>query len=154
VEPPQTPGSNVTLRLRLDGKMRGLVRSDATVQIVNEGMLGGKVVEIEPGSTAAKPADDNAQLASKPSSDLTDVLSQVKHALEGMREGQGSLGKLLRAPEAYRQLVAALQQSRDTPASFQQDADAIKRLPVVRGYIEDPEALLVRPNCERNRQCF
>src|SRR5207248_1827394 len=29
-----------------------------------------------------------------------------------------------------------------------------KRLPLVNRYVEDPTALLVRPNCERNRQCF
>ena len=39
-------------------------------------------------------------------------------------------------------------------SSFQQDADAIKRLPVVRNYVEDPYTLLVRPDCDRNRRYF
>src|SRR5262249_16956894 len=53
VEPPATPGSDVLVRLRLDGKLRHLIRTDATVQIVSEGMIGGKVVEIHPGSLEA-----------------------------------------------------------------------------------------------------
>jgi phospholipid/cholesterol/gamma-HCH transport system substrate-binding protein len=50
--------------------------------------------------------------------------------------------------------VDLLQQSKQTMTSFQQDADALKRLPVVNRYVEDPNALLVRTNCERNRQLF
>jgi phospholipid/cholesterol/gamma-HCH transport system substrate-binding protein len=85
---------------------------------------------------------------------LTDVLGEVKSTLAEIREGQGTVSKLLKDPQAYSQLIAALQQSKETLESFKQDADAIKRLPVVRSYVEDKEALLVRPNCERNRQWF
>jgi phospholipid/cholesterol/gamma-HCH transport system substrate-binding protein len=154
IEPPTAPGGNVTLRLRLDGGLRSLIRSDATVQIVGEGMIGGKVVEINPGTSAAGPIEENGLLASKPSAELTDILGQVNSALAEIREGQGTVGKLLKDPQAYGQLIATLQQSKDTLESFKQDADALKRLPVVRNYVEDPEALLVRPHCERNRKWF
>jgi phospholipid/cholesterol/gamma-HCH transport system substrate-binding protein len=154
VEPPTTPGGDVVLRLRLDGRLRHLVRSDATVQIASEGMIGGKVVEINPGTAAAAPVEEDAVLASRPTTELTDMLGQVQTTLEGIREGQGTVGKLLKDPEAYTRLLAALQQSQETLKSIQQDADAVKRLPIVRSYVEDPQVLLVRPNCERNRQTF
>jgi phospholipid/cholesterol/gamma-HCH transport system substrate-binding protein len=154
IEPPAAPGGNVIVRMRLDGSLRSLLRSDALVQIASEGMIGGKVLEINPGTASATPVAENALLASKPSAELTDILGQVNSALAEIRDGQGTVGKMLKDPQAYRQLVAALEQSRETLESFKQDADAIKRLPVVRGYVEDPEALLVRPNCERNRQWF
>ena len=41
-----------------------------------------------------------------------------------------------------------------SPHTVELNAEAFKRLPVVRGYVEDPVALLVRPQCERNRQVF
>jgi phospholipid/cholesterol/gamma-HCH transport system substrate-binding protein len=154
VEPPAIPGGDVMLRLRLDGRLRYLLRADASAQIASEGMIGGKVVEIHPGSPAAPPIGENAQLASRATSDLTDVLAQVQAALDNLRQGQGTVGKFLKDPEAYANVVALLQQSRETMSSFQQDADALKRLPVVRNYVEDPHALLVRPDCARNRQCF
>jgi phospholipid/cholesterol/gamma-HCH transport system substrate-binding protein len=154
IEPPAAPGANVTLRLRLNGSLRSLLRADATVQIVSEGMIGGKAVEILPGTSTAEPLEENALLASRPSAELTDILDQVHKSLAEIREGQGTVGKLLKDPEAYGHLIEALQQSKDTLESFKQDADALKRMPVVRSYIEDPEALLVRPNCERNRQWF
>jgi phospholipid/cholesterol/gamma-HCH transport system substrate-binding protein len=154
VEAPANPGGNVMLRLKLAGRLRHLIRSDASVQIVNEGMIGGKVLEIDPGTASANPVTDNAQLASKPTAEIADVLAQVNSALEEIRQGQGTLGKLLKDPQAYSDLLSLIQQSKGTMASFQQDADALKSMPLVRNYVEDPEALLVRPNCERNRQCF
>jgi phospholipid/cholesterol/gamma-HCH transport system substrate-binding protein len=154
VLPPVSPGESVTLRLRLDGRLRGLIRADAQVQIVGEGMIGGKVIEIDPGTAAAGAVQDNARLAARPGADLTDVLGQVNSALADLREGQGTISKLIKDPQAYAHLLTLLQQAQQTMTSFQQDADALKRLPVVRGYVEDPQALLVRPNCERNRQWF
>lgn len=154
VEPPAVPGGEVRLRLRLGGRLRHLIRADATARIVSEGMIGGKVVEIDPGTASAPAVEDNAQLASCSTTDLTDLLGQVHAALDGLRDGQGTVSKLLKDPEVYAHVVALLEQSRETMSSFQQDAEALKRLPVVRSYVEDPQTLLLRPDCERNRRCF
>ena len=45
-----------------------------------------------------------------------------------------------------------MDRSQDAAQSIKQDADAIKRLPVVRSYVEDRTALLIRPAHERHRQ--
>jgi phospholipid/cholesterol/gamma-HCH transport system substrate-binding protein len=161
VLPPGQPGEEVILRIRLDGRLRSLVRSDACARIIGEGMVGGKVVEIDPGSPAAEPVPPDAVIASRPTTELADVLGQVNHTLEGIREGNGTISKLLKDGEAYAELTGALRdtrkavgESRQAIASFKQDTDAIKRLPVVRSYVEDPYATLVRPNAERNRKVF
>ena len=46
---PEDPDGAVVLRLRLKGDFRRLVRADSTVQIVSEGMIGGKALEIRRG---------------------------------------------------------------------------------------------------------
>src|SRR5437899_2083056 len=74
IEPPAAPGEKVRLRLRLGGRLRHLVRADASAQILSEGMIGGKVLEIHPGTVSALPIEDNGQLASRPSNDWNDVL--------------------------------------------------------------------------------
>jgi hypothetical protein len=154
VEPPAKPGDPVLLRLRLQGKYRTLVRADATVQIASEGLIGGKVLEIQPGSSSADGVAEDALLQSRPVVELSTVLDQTNALLEGIRGGEGTLGKLARDPRAYEMLLGLIQQSTDTMTAGQQGADALKRLPVVRSYVEDPLALLVRPGCERNRQWF
>jgi hypothetical protein len=154
VELPEAPSGEVTLRLRLDGRLRALVRADASAQIVPEGMVGGKVVEIHPGSDNADPVADDARIAARPTTELTDVISQVGTALKDIGKGEGSLGKLVKDDEAYRELLKMLRQGRGTLNSLQQNSDAMKSMPVVRGYVKDPLKELVRPDCERNRRWF
>lgn len=154
VEPPATPGADVVLRLRLDGKVRHLVRADATAQIVAEGMIGGKAVEISPGSPSAELVAEDAIVASRSTSELTDVLAQLDEALREVREGRGTLGKLVKDDRAYAELINILQQGRSTLASIQQDADAMKEMPLVRNYVKDAHKLLVRPDCEPNLRSF
>jgi phospholipid/cholesterol/gamma-HCH transport system substrate-binding protein len=154
VELPANPSGEITLLLRLDGRVRPLVRADAVAQIVAEGMVGGKVIEIDPGSDAAAPVADNSLIASRPATDLTAVLDQVNHTLHGIADGRGSLGRLVKDDEAYRELIQLIRQGRGAVASLKQNADALKGLPVVRSYVRDPLRELVRPDCERNRQWF
>jgi phospholipid/cholesterol/gamma-HCH transport system substrate-binding protein len=158
LQPPEQPGGPVVMRMRLRGEFRRLVRADSRVQIVSEGMIGGKVVEIVPaaGNSAApaEPVAEDTLLASAPSTELGDVLGQVTSTLASIRDGEGALGRLTRDPQAYDALLALLKQSTETMSSVQRDADAFKRMPLVGRYIEDATELLVRPNCERNRQCF
>jgi len=149
----EQPGGHVVLRLRLDKKLRGRIRSDATAQIVGEGLVGGKTIEIDPGA-AAEPLADDGLIASRPTPELTEVLAHVNAALKDIKDGEGTLGKLVRDPAAHAALLELLQQSRDTMRTIQQDAEAIKKLPLVRGYVKDATALLVRSDCERNRQVF
>jgi phospholipid/cholesterol/gamma-HCH transport system substrate-binding protein len=168
ITPPDSPDSDVILRMRLKGEYRHLVRASSTVQIVSEGMIGGKVIEIRPPlRKPGLPAPDmtlaaeDALLPSASSPELTDVLGDVGGALKGIQGGEGTLGKLVKDPAAYEALVALLKNStdavdrgKDTMASIQRDADALKKLPLVGRYVEDPVALLVRPNSERNRRTF
>jgi phospholipid/cholesterol/gamma-HCH transport system substrate-binding protein len=155
---PDTPDGPVILRLRLKNQYRRLVRSTSTVQIVGEGMLGGKVVEIHRGppksGRADEPAAEDALLESEPSTELADLLGQVKQTLQGIQNGDGTLGRLAHDPQAYDALLALLQQGRDTMVSIGQSADAVKHMPLVRDYVEDATSLLVRTKCERNRQYF
>jgi phospholipid/cholesterol/gamma-HCH transport system substrate-binding protein len=154
VQLPETPGQDVSLSLRLQGRFRKLIRTDATAQIVSEGMIGGKVVEIDPG-TADKPSViDGTAIASKRAPELTDLLNEAGGLLQDVRNGKGSVGKLLTDDQLYQDLVGLLQQGRGTLTSIQQDADAIKDMPIVRSYVKDAHKLLVRPECERYAQPF
>ncbi len=153
VELPSQPGGDVVLRLRLDRKVAELIRTDATAQIVSEGLVGGKVLEIDPGRSPERIQED-ALIGSRPTPELAETLDQVNSTLKGIKDGEGTLGKLITDPEAYAALLALLQQSSETMRTIQEDAEAIKKMPLVRGYVEDAKAILVRPDCERNRQIF
>ncbi len=169
---PEAPSGDIVLVLRLDGRVRRLVRTDAVAYIVPEGMIGGRVVEIQPGTDAAAAVEDGATIATRPGADLHDLLAKVNDTLQGIGDGNGSLGKLVKDDKAYLEAVQFLVQGRETLQSLQrelptlikdgrgtlsslrQDADAIKDLPIVRSYVTDIHKELVRPDCERYRKYF
>ena len=113
-----------------------------------------KAVEIQPGSGEAPAAADDTLLASRLSTELTDVLQQVSTTLGGVVDGKGTLGMLAKDPQAYKALVGLINQTKSTMVAFQQDAEALKKVPYLGGLVEDPQSLLVRPRHERNIQWF
>jgi phospholipid/cholesterol/gamma-HCH transport system substrate-binding protein len=151
----------VILHLRLKGEFRHLVRTDSTVQIVSEGMIGGKVLEIHRGrrggadgrpAPAPGPVADDALLASEPSTDLADAVEEVKKAVQGLSEGRGPIGReVLSTVKQTQGAVASFQQ---TMQSAQQVTDAAKTLPWFRNYVKDQQALLIRSNQECNPRAF
>lgn len=143
IDLPATPGGEVVLRLRLDGAVRHLVRADARAQIAAEGLIGGKVVEIRPGSDGAAPVAEDATIAALPT---PDPLGQVAQVLESLNQEKGKLHEVV--DNSNRLLL----QGQKTMASIQDVAEGVKKLPVVRRYMDDPQRLLYRPECERSRK--
>ncbi|GIW82769.1 MAG: hypothetical protein KatS3mg105_4576 [Gemmatales bacterium] len=158
---PSRPGEQVVLTLKIDEKLRPLVRSDASARIVAEGMVGGKVIEIDPGTSDAEVVADGQLIASRKSNDVTDVLlgvhstvAEANRTLREIRDGKGTIGKLLRDPQAYDELVRFFRDGQRTIQSLKQNSDAIKRMPLVRSYVRDVYEELIRPDCSRNRWWF
>ena len=145
VVPPAAPGGDVVLRLRLDHGLHSLVRTDATIRIVSEGLIGGKALEITPGTPAAHPVQEEALLTSRPTTELADVFDQVKATLQEVRNGEGPLGG---------ELVSTLRQTQATMQSLEKSGDAVRKLPLVRTYARDVIPLLVRPDCQRAQTVF
>ena len=161
VVPPARPEDPVVLRLLLKGEYRRLLRPDSVVRIESDGLVGGKVLEIRPSPVAptgdAGPVVEDQLLQG----DSSDLMADVGAALSGVEEGKGTLGKLATDSTAHDALVDMMHQGTRTLArgeeaatALQQDAEALKRVPVVGGYVEDPTALLQRYNCDRQRRLF
>jgi phospholipid/cholesterol/gamma-HCH transport system substrate-binding protein len=154
IEAPVSTEGQVQLRLRIPKKFRQLVRRDASAQIVSVGMLGAKAIEIHPGTEKATVVEDDALIESKPTTELTDLIDQAKSTLDDVVTGKGTVGRLAKDPQLYQEMVAALRSLQNAAGSIQADAEAMKKLPLVGKYIEDPRALLDRGTGEYNRKWF
>ena len=127
IEPPRAPAQPVTLVLRLDARLRGLVRSDAVARVVSEGVVGARVVEIVPGRPDAPALAGDGSIAAETPIEVADLLrgataslrridavsdaaekglAEINQIAATIRKGEGSLGKLVQDDEAYRKLVA------------------------------------------------
>jgi phospholipid/cholesterol/gamma-HCH transport system substrate-binding protein len=154
VELPREPSGQLTLILHMDRRLQTLIRQDASAAIVLEGMLGAKVIEVNPGSDSALPVEDQASIATSQSPDLSDLLNQMNSALAGLGKREGSLGKLIRDDAAYDELLKFLRHGQGTLVSLKQNSDAIKSLPIVRSYVHDPRSILIRPDLEHRKVWF
>src|SRR5262245_49726897 len=105
IAPPDTPGEPVVVRMRLGGKLRRLVASDAKVQIAAESLMGSRVLRILPGSAVGGPVEDGAMLAAAETADVLDTVAQAAGRLNGLlqeadttlaslRKGEGAAGRI------------------------------------------------------------
>ena len=189
------PGSLLTVRLSVNRTLAKRLYSDATAQIQPTGLLGGKVIAIDPGSPERGPLT-SGRLQAKETVDFTQAAAKLEAVAERIgvaadeartlvqevRAAEGTLAKLLKDDELYRdlrglasdgrgvlaradqaietveseagQIRALVEDGRDTLRSVRQGTDAVQRLPILRGYVEDPVAMLSRPECRREEVTF
>jgi phospholipid/cholesterol/gamma-HCH transport system substrate-binding protein len=78
---PDSPSAKFRLRLRIDEKFRGLVRTDSLATIGTAGVVGETFLLVKPGSANAQAAPASATLPSKEPIELADLLDQGKGTL-------------------------------------------------------------------------
>lgn len=189
------PGAQVTVRMRVHTKYATRLYANARVQIHANGLLGSKVIAIQPGDpsagalagthlTGVKPFEvadavndvrDLAKEAKALATDTRAAVASAKELIDGVRAGDGTLGKLARDDALYdeaRKVLARADKAvtniegemgalrgfvsdgRDTLRSVKQGTDAFGKMPIVRNYVEDQIALLVRPTMSRDKWAY
>jgi phospholipid/cholesterol/gamma-HCH transport system substrate-binding protein len=169
------PDGKVFLRLRLDKKFQPLLCADAKARISNEGVFGSHRINIETGKDVSRRLQDGDEIAVAEAPQLADVMAQASQTLQEIRESNGTIAKLMKSDEAHKEVVElvkntqtmvkqgeetlrqtqdAIREGKDTMTAVKQDADAIKKLPLIRGYVEDTVAILHRPDMDRDRRVY
>jgi phospholipid/cholesterol/gamma-HCH transport system substrate-binding protein len=178
IEPPAVPGRPVLLVLRLDERLRGLVRSDAVARVVTEGVVGARIIEIVPGRPEAPPLADSGAIAAEPPIEIADLLrsatdslrrinavagaaerslGEIEQIAATIRRGEGTLGKLVQDDEAYRRLISLTARGEHTLNDLEDNLAALKRTwPLSRYFASrsfyDRDTVLFHPGAERESQ--
>ncbi len=142
VQLPDDPAGKVVLTLRLDPRFRDLVRGDAQAQIVPEGVFGGKVIDIDPGSAAQGALADGAEIATIRSVELAEMVSQLGSIVRAVDKDKDKVGELVGDTDVMVRKSAA------TMESIHQIAEGVKDMWGIRSYVKDPQKLLAPPGCE------
>jgi phospholipid/cholesterol/gamma-HCH transport system substrate-binding protein len=180
VTPPSEPGQPVELVLRLDRRLRHLIRADATAKIISQGFVGLKVVEIVPGLASAPPIEDSGLIRSESPPDLADLtaaarrslerldasvaeaqqgIAQVRVIVDAAAKGEGSLGKLIRDDALFDNLVSLTRRGEQTVDALQENLDAVKHTWPISRYFDgrayfDRDRVLYQPGSDRVRRSF
>ncbi len=175
IVPPDAPGGPVIVVLKIDEKLRRLVRSDASARVAAVGLVGGKVVEIVPGRADAAPLKDGGVLRAEPSLEIADLMRDASQALKRVdavaqaaerglgeinaiaaeiRQGRGTLGKLVKDEDAYNQLLAMTTRGQKALGDLDENLSALKQTwPVSRYFnrrgFDDRDRVLYRPDAQR-----
>jgi phospholipid/cholesterol/gamma-HCH transport system substrate-binding protein len=81
IDIPDSPSSRFRVKLRINEKLHGLVRTDSVATIGTEGVVGDTFVLILPGSSKAPAASAQATLSSKEPTEIAELLDQGKGVL-------------------------------------------------------------------------
>ncbi len=73
---PPSPTSKFRLRLSLEQSVHGLVRKDSVVTIATQGVVGDKLLMVQPGSVQAPEAAPGTTLPSKEPLDMSELLNK------------------------------------------------------------------------------
>src|SRR5262249_61550289 len=82
VVPPSDRGRPVELVMRIDERLRPLVRADAVARIISEGLVGAKAVELTPGRPDAPAVADLDRIGSERPIEVADLLKRASGSLE------------------------------------------------------------------------
>ncbi len=118
---PPDPERSIELVLRIAKRFQRDIRTDSTASLITEGLLGNRYVSIHRGFTGAvltegkevpgreeKAMKQIVERGAELAENLNTLSNVVRGIVEGVQNGQGTLGKLLTDETAYNRLNAGL----------------------------------------------
>lgn len=113
--------NNVMMLLSVNQSVQEQIRTNSTATIRSQGLLGDKLVDLEPGTTDAPVLQPGDTLRYASSMDMDDLMASAAETMDSLRlmvtdlqvvtrqlvRGEGSLGKLVYDDALYDQLASA-----------------------------------------------
>ena len=163
VEHPTVPGGDVILHLRVQRQFQGLLAEDAHAEIITEGLIGNKVVELHPGTAERAPIADGATIAGSTESLAREARTLAKQSTEVLREIHNLAERASATADEARRLIQdvrqgdgvvgheltqALRELKQAAEALELSMTAMRDMPVVGKYVDSSTRTLVRPEVE------
>lgn len=111
--------ASVAVWLAVNREVQEQIRGDSRARLRTQGLLGDRVIDIQPGSPQARILDEGDTIPSAEPLDYQEILEQASGAITGLRDltrrleeltqrllaGEGSLGRLVVDETLYRRLA-------------------------------------------------
>ena len=124
--------TSVEVHLLIKKEVQKFIKSDATVGIGSDGLMGDKVLTINPGTFTKSPVKDNDVVQSRKAIEMEDVMSSVKTSVDNagiitaqlaqfsykMNNGNGALSKLMTDQEFSQNIKNTLEHLQTSSGEF------------------------------------
>ena len=124
--------TSVEVHLLIKKEVQKFIKSDATVGIGSDGLMGDKVLTINPGTFTKSPVKDNDVVLSRKAIEMEDVMSSVKTSVDNagiitaqlaqfsykMNNGNGALSKLMTDQEFSQNIKNTLEHLQTSSGEF------------------------------------
>jgi phospholipid/cholesterol/gamma-HCH transport system substrate-binding protein len=144
---PRMPGKardknkNIEVSMRIDKKYQSEILTDSTASLVTEGLLGNRYVNItrgftgtpigDPGvvpGTEEKAMKEVVERSAEVLGNLNALSDEVRELIHGVKEGKGSLGKMLTDEQVYNHLNSILAKGDTMVANVQAGQGTLGKL--------------------------
>jgi phospholipid/cholesterol/gamma-HCH transport system substrate-binding protein len=108
-------GQGVRIKMRIQKKYQDRIRTDSIAKLQSLGLLGDKYIEVTQGTLNGRILKEGESITGAPPLDLDQMIAKATHTFDtlaetvdnikvlsqGLRQGQGTIGKLLRDEALY-----------------------------------------------------
>jgi phospholipid/cholesterol/gamma-HCH transport system substrate-binding protein len=135
----------VRIKMRIFKKYQNRIRTDSIAKLRSLGLLGDKYIEITQGTPNGRVLEEGEVITGAPPLDLDELIAKGTHTFDnlsstvdnikaitqGIIEGEGTVGRLMRDDSLYRnanELTRRLHEGKGSLASFINDATLYREL--------------------------
>ncbi len=146
----QVSDTVVRVDMLIDTDTKRFIKKDAKAIIGSDGLMGNKIVQINPGSSHQKEIENNDVIKSEIPIDMDDILVQLQATTENastitsnlaeittsLKDGRGTIGMLLMDTTFAETMKATMENIRAGAGGFKQNMDAAGKSILLRGKIK------------------
>src|SRR6266849_4104371 len=156
---PPDPERSIELVLRIAKRFQRDIRTDSTASLITEGLLGNRYVSIHRGFTGAvltegkevpgreeKAMKQIVERGAELAENLNTLSNVVREIVEGVQNGQGTLGKLVASDALYQKVSSASTRVDTLLADVQAQKGTLGRLVYDPSLHENAKQLIDRGN--------
>src|SRR5437870_5514349 len=135
----------IRIKMRLQRSYEQRIRTDSIAKLRSLGLLGDKYIEINQGTPNGRPLKEGETVTGAPPIDLDQMIAQGTHTFdnvsdtvdnikaltEGMLEGKGTVGRLMRDDSFYKnanETLRKIQEGQGTAGAFLNDKTLYREL--------------------------
>lgn len=146
----QVSDTVVRVDMLINYDTKRFIKKDAKAIIGSDGLMGNKIVQINPGSSGQKEIQNNDVIKSEVPIDMDDILEQLQATTENastitynlaeitttLKDGRGTIGMLLMDTTFAQTLKVTMDNIREGAGGFKQNMDAAGKSILLRGKIK------------------